>query len=172
MLNKIKYALYYLIFFNLPNGRYIKLATQIRVLYVSKVLKLTPYHENTRIQNNVYLSGPDKVTIGLDCQINEHVFIQGARIGDNVMIAPYVSVLCNVKKTEDVGVPMNHQGWAEREKMVVIHDNVWIGRNAILMPGVVVNSGAIVGAGSVVTRDVPKNAVAAGSPAKVIRYRE
>lgn len=54
---------------------------------------------------------------------------------------------------------------------VSIGNDVWIGRNAIVLPGVTIHDGAVVGAGAVVTRDVPPYAVAAGCPAKVIRYR-
>jgi len=54
---------------------------------------------------------------------------------------------------------------------VEIGHDVWIGRSAIILPGVKVGNGAVVGAGAVVTRDVPPYAIAVGSPAKVIRYR-
>ncbi|ATB64102.1 glycosyl transferase family 1 [Pseudomonas mosselii] len=54
---------------------------------------------------------------------------------------------------------------------VVIGHDVWIGRCAIILPGVTVGNGAVVGAGAVVTRDIPSYAIAVGSPAKVIRYR-
>lgn len=54
---------------------------------------------------------------------------------------------------------------------VVIGHDVWIGRSAIILPGVTVGNGAVVGAGAVVTRDVPPYAIAVGSPAKVVRYR-
>ncbi len=87
------------------------------------------------------------------------------------MIAPNVSILCNVKNTDDLSIPMNEQGWKKKGKRVIIKDNVWIGRCAILMPGVTVNEGAIIGAGAIVTKDVPKNAVVGGNPAKLIRYR-
>lgn len=55
-------------------------------------------------------------------------------------------------------------------KTVIGHD-VWIGRKAIIMPGVKVGNGAIVGAGAVVTKDVPDYAIVAGVPAKIIKYR-
>ncbi|HDI3293785.1 TPA: CatB-related O-acetyltransferase [Vibrio cholerae] len=56
-------------------------------------------------------------------------------------------------------------------KRVTIGNDVWIGRNAIVLPGVSVCDGAVVGAGAVVTKDVPPYAVVAGNPARVIKYR-
>lgn len=55
-------------------------------------------------------------------------------------------------------------------RIKVGHD-VWIGRSAIILPGVTVGNGAVVGAGAIVTRDVPPYAVVAGNPARLIRYR-
>ncbi|MEO7157342.1 MAG: CatB-related O-acetyltransferase [Vicinamibacterales bacterium] len=56
------------------------------------------------------------------------------------------------------------------ERVSVGHD-VWIGRSAIVLPGVAVSNGAVIGAGAVVTHDVPPYAIAAGNPARVLRYR-
>ena len=58
-----------------------------------------------------------------------------------------------------------------REKDIVIGNDVWIGANSILVSGVKINNGAIVAAGSVVTKEVPENAIVAGIPAKVVKYR-
>lgn len=57
-------------------------------------------------------------------------------------------------------------------KPVVIEDNVWLGINVIVLPGVTIQEGAIIGAGSVVSKDVPKYAIVGGVPAKVIKYRD
>ena len=57
------------------------------------------------------------------------------------------------------------------EKEIVIGNDVWIGANAIILRGVNVSDGAVIGAGAVVTKDVPPYAIVAGNPAKVIKYR-
>jgi acetyltransferase-like isoleucine patch superfamily enzyme len=56
-------------------------------------------------------------------------------------------------------------------KKVIIKNDVWIGANSVIMPGITIGNGAIIGAGAVVTKDVPDYAVVAGVPAKVIKYR-
>ena len=59
----------------------------------------------------------------------------------------------------------------EAVKRVVVGNDVWIGRSAIILPGVVIGDGAVVGAGAVVTKSVPPYAIVAGNPAKLIRFR-
>ena len=71
-----------------------------------------------------------------------------------------------------MGVPLCFSGRAGlHETQTVIEDDAWIGHGAILMSGVRIGRGAIVAAGSVVTKDVPRYAIVGGVPAKVIRYR-
>lgn len=170
-MTKLKFAFYYAVIQFFPHTRYVSWLSKFRAFYVCRVLKLGPYHRDTRIQNNVYISGPGKVTIGRSCQINENVFIQGAEISDNVMIAAGVSILCNVKAISDLGIPMNSQGWSEKNKLVKLHSDVWVGRNAIILPGCEIGEGSIVGAGAVVTKSFPPYSVIGGNPARVIRSR-
>jgi maltose O-acetyltransferase len=110
------------------------------------------------------------LSIGERCQINQNTQVKTAIIGNDVMIAPGVVLLDRVHCTDQVDIPMTQQGVSERTP-VVIENDVWIGQNAILMPGVHVGKGAIVGAGAVVTKDVPNMAVVAGVPARIIRMR-
>jgi len=126
--------------------------------------------KSARFQNNVYLGGLGAVSIGKDCQINEHAFLQGAIIGDNVMIAPYVALISNKKEVNTTDILMST---VEKEKglKVKIEDDVWIGRNAIVMPGIKIGKGSIIGAGSVVTKDVAAYSVMGGVPAKLIKKR-
>ncbi|MFT7155829.1 MAG: acetyltransferase-like isoleucine patch superfamily enzyme [Parvicella sp.] len=59
----------------------------------------------------------------------------------------------------------------QQHKEVVILNDVWVGANSVIMPGVIIGNGAVIGASSVVTRDVPDYAVVVGAPAKIIKYR-
>jgi len=63
------------------------------------------------------------------------------------------------------------KGHPKSKGFVVIGNDVWIGRNAMIMSGVHIGDGAVVGAGSIITKDVPPYAIVAGNPAKVVRYR-
>ena len=72
---------------------------------------------------------------------------------------------------------VGHRGWKQKNilpaknNFVIIGSDVWVGINAIILPGVKVGDGAIIGAGAVVTHDVPAYAIVAGVPAKILRYR-
>lgn len=91
-------------------------------------------------------------------------------IGKNVMMGPDVLVLNQNHRFDRTDIPMRLQGYEPIEP-VEIKDDVWIGTRATILPGVTIGAGAIVAACSVVTKDVPENAIVAGNPAKVIRTR-
>ena len=91
-------------------------------------------------------------------------------IGSNVMMGPHCTVYTRNHAFDRTDIPMREQGFQE-ERPVVIGDDVWIGGHVIILPGVHIGKGAIVGAGAVVTKDVPDYAVVGGNPAKVITYR-
>ena len=82
-------------------------------------------------------------------------------IGDNVIMAPRVHVLAHDAST------CNHLGYAKIGK-VTIGDNVFIGASSVILPNVKIGANSIIGANSTVSKDIPDNVVAAGSPAKII----
>jgi len=91
-------------------------------------------------------------------------------IGNNVMISPRVSIYSENHNFDDVNVPMIDQGVTR--SFVKIEDDCWIAANSIILAGVTVGRGAVVAAGSVVTRDVPPYSVVAGNPAKIVKVRK
>lgn len=110
------------------------------------------------------------IQMGSHCQINKGVVLRNVKMGNYVMVAPEVVFLDRFHKTDMIDVPMALQG-IERFEPSLIEDDVWIGQRVIIMPGINIGKGAIVGAGAVVTKDVPAYAVVAGIPAKIIRSR-
>lgn len=111
---------------------------------------------------------PKNVTIGDFCGINHGVFIVGrsrVEIGSYVVLSARCMLLdTGLEKAEfiDRDFPRHFDG------PIKIEDGAWIGAGAIILPGVTVGRKAIVGAGAVVTRDVPPHSVVAGNPAKII----
>lgn len=170
-MKQIKLIIYYLIISKLPHSRFISISNKFRCWYVSSVLKIMEGNSECYLENNVYLGNGENVSIGRKCQINENVFIQGAKIGNFVMIAPNVSILSSTHNYSNVDVPMVLQGEVKGLEPV-ISDDVWIGRNAIILPGVIIGRGVIVAAGAVVTKDVEDYSVVGGVPAKLVRKRK
>ncbi|MEU8792785.1 sugar O-acetyltransferase [Streptomyces sp. NPDC048643] len=89
----------------------------------------------------------------------------GIRIGDSVMIAPSVTLTTTGHPVH----PARRVDFARFSEPIVIEDKVWIGSNAVVLPGVRVGYGSVVGAGSVVSRDIPPMSVAVGTPCRVLR---
>ncbi len=171
-MHKIKLIIYYLLVSKLPHSRLIKFSNRIRMWYVSKVLRLMPFDKNSKFEYNVYLSNAKNVRFGKYVRINENVFLQGeVSIGNYVMIAPNVSVYSNTHVYDDINVPMVTCG-TSITKEVVIEDDVWIGKGVVILPGVTIKKGAIVGANSVVTKDVNSYTIVGGVPARLIKERK
>ena len=86
-------------------------------------------------------------------------------IGDDVQIGPNVQLLTPTHPVE----PELRRAKLEAAEPIVIGDNVWLGGGVIVLPGVTIGENTVVGAGAVVTEDLPPNAVAVGNPARVVR---
>ncbi len=127
-----------------------------------------------RIGKNFVFDGAIQCDYGFNIEIGDDfyakvnlVILDGAKvtIGNNVFIAPNVGIYT-------AGHPLDHQrrnAGLEYALPITIGNNVWIGGGVSIMPGVTIGDGAVIGSGAVVTRDIPKNVVAAGNPARVIR---
>ena len=170
-MNGITLIVYYLFIKHLPHSRYVGFGNKIRIFYLVKILKVMKRSNSAKFESGIYISDCKHLKIGADCRINENVFIQGATIGDRVLIAPGVSILSTSHIYENREVAIIDQGTTPVNPPI-IKDDVWIGRNAIIKDGVTIGKGAIVGAGAVVTKDVQDYAIVGGVPAKIIKFRE
>ncbi len=171
VVKRLQLIIYYLIISKLPHSRLHRVFNRIRCWYVCRVLTIMKPNQENYFEDNVYIGNASNVTIGEHCHINENVFIQGATIGNYVMIAPNVTLLNSLHNYQKTDVPMIKQGGVENLNST-IEDDVWIGRNAIIMPNITIGKGAVVGAGCVVTKDVAPYSVVGGVPAKVIKRRK
>lgn len=128
--------------------------------------------ERVRISEPAEMFPLEKITIGSNVVIHGPALIEangGVCIGSNVAIARGCQILTSNHIYDGEALPWDH---ASIHKQVVIGDNVWIGTDVIILPGVTLHEGAVVGAGSVVTRDVPACGVVAGNPARIKKYRD
>jgi acetyltransferase-like isoleucine patch superfamily enzyme len=111
-----------------------------------------------------------RAAVGNRCKISSHTFIcEGVTIGDDVFVGHGVMFINDMypRATTAAGTPQGEDDWVCMRTRV--KKGASIGSNATILGGVTVGENALVGAGSVVTRDVPPNTVVAGNPARVLR---
>ena len=118
-----------------------------------------PVAVSVHVANGASLHIGDRVFLnyGVDIGCYHHI-----TIGNDVLIGPLTNVL-------DDPLHELQPGDAARPAPIVIEDNVWIARNCVIQPGVTIGRNSVIASGSVVTKDVPPNSLAAGVPAKVLR---
>ena len=125
------------------------------------------------IYPGVYFSHTYGIEVGKNFAINSGSVVDGRggiTIGNNVLFGPNVSIMSSehqYKKTDTPIIELNHL-----MAKVKIHDDVWIGTNAVITAGIEIGKGAVVGAGVVVTKDVSEFSVVGGVPANVIGARK
>lgn len=108
----------------------------------------------------------NRVYVGNGCILASDT---GITIGDNTMLAEYVSIIDADHSIQNNGVPIRDQEL--KPAPVKIGSDVWIGRACAILKGISIGEGAVIGANSVVTHDIPPYVVACGSPARIIRSR-
>lgn len=129
------------------------------------------FGKDAKVNGNVSFGSGIYVELGDYSSLNTGAWISNdTKIGNDVMMGPNVVMLSASHNFERTEISMRAQGAPER-RPVTIGDDVWIGTRSIILPGVTVGSHSIIGAGSVVTKDIPEWAIVAGNPARLIRMR-
>ena len=126
---------------------------------------------NTKV--GAFVEIQKNVIIGANCKISSHSFIcEGVTIEDEVFIGHNVSFINDKypRATNESGQLQTQDDWEIMETLV--KKGASIGTSSTIMAGITIGEGAIIGAGSVVTKNVPGKAIAAGNPSKIIRYLE
>ena len=127
--------------------------------------------------DNVEIKTPFMCDYGYNIEVGDNVFLNyncmlldcnKIKIGNNVLIAPNVQMYAATH-------PVDYRVRLEELEMaypITIEDNVWIGGGAIICPGVTIGKNSVIGAGSVVVKDIPANSVAVGNPCRVVKTLE
>jgi len=148
------------------------------VVFESHVLVFHP--ENIEINDNVYvghytiLKGyyKNKMVISAGSWIGQQCFFHsagGLSIGRNTGIGPGVKIITSFHSDSEIEKPILHS--TIKFAPVIIEDNCDIGAGAVILPGVTIGHGALIGAGAVVSKNIPAYTIAVGVPARVIRMR-
>ncbi len=166
--------------FTFSNAKIIRYPIDIRGKSYIHVEKGFTTGRSCRLEALAVKSNSQKklMTIGRNVEINDYVHITatvGVNIGDNVLIASkvYISdVVHGNYSNNEVEVSSPFTPPRERtlhSSPVTIEDNVWLGENVCVLPGVTIGKGSIIGASSVVNKNIPSNSIAVGVPAIVIK---
>lgn len=124
--------------------------------------------------DNAFINPPFYCDYGSHIKVGKNFFanynctiidVADVIIGDNCQMAPNVAIYTAGHPV----YPSTRNTAYEYGKEIVIGDNVWIGGNTVILPGVHIGDDVVIGAGSVVTKDIPDRCIAAGNPCKVIR---
>lgn len=138
--------------------------------------KFKYFHQTASFRPGAYAVACSKISLGAHVTIRPGTMLHGDPcdngaeiiIEDYVLIGSGVHIYVDNHSFEDVSRPIMEQGWRP-SKPVRVKEGAWIGANAIILPGVTIGKNAVIGAGSVVTQDIPDFSVAVGVPARVIK---
>lgn len=141
----------------------------------SALLRVTGAKIGKRViyYSGVWINTGRNLIIGNDVDVAKGVMIStvgGVEIGDRVLLGYGTKIFSSNHDIPPIGQPYPVSG--KVYKKVTIEKDVWIGSSAIILPGVRIGEGALVAAGSVVTKDVEANVIVAGNPAKIIGERK
>ncbi len=131
--------------------------------------------------DGVWIEAPFYCDYGENISVGENTFINAncffldnnrITIGKNGLLAPFVQIYTAghpLKASERITEWNGKTGYVTFAQPVAIGDNVWIGGNTVILPGVTIGDNVTIGAGSVVTKDIPSNVLALGNPCKIVK---
>lgn len=152
-----------------PRAKGISYIYQILYFFPQKILRINgkvkwPVHFTSLVLHSKNIETGNNALLG----INIGCYVQGKggiKIGSNFRMGPNVGL---ISANHD---PNDYDKWLKVDP-IIIGDNVWIGMNSVIMPGVNIGDNVIIGANSVVNSNIPSNSIAIGSPCKVIKEKE
>lgn len=162
-------------------GLFFESGCSVRKGAFDTTLGVIELHSDCWVNDGVEISAIGQIIIGRGTTLQRNVTLNGqVKLGVGCLLAPNVFISSTTHVYDRYpGVPVREQErllpWEEfllhYNRPISVGDDVWIGVNAVLLPGVQIGSHAIVGANAVVTKDVPEGAIVAGVPARILSYR-
>jgi len=145
-----------------------------RISYLNKRLlsRVRAKGKGVRLNGTIICTSPENLELGNNVHINGNAYLRaegGLYIGDNAHFSRNLTIYTINHDYSGEALPYDCR---YVKKSVRIDNNVWIGMNVCIIPGVQIHEGAIVGMGAVVTKDVPRCAIVGGNPARVLKFRD
>lgn len=173
-MKKLYLAIYYGLAFYLPKSTtpvFGKFAVSLRRFLCKRILKKTGL--DLVVEQRAYIGNGSDIEVGNEVGFGRNFQCRNMRIkiGNNLMMGEDVLFQGGTHHFNNIEIPMGHQGSSTKTNLQ-IDDDVWIGARVIVLSGCKhIGKGVIIGAGAVVTKDIPDYAIVGGNPAKIIRYR-
>lgn len=171
-MRKFSLGLYYILLNKLPHSSVPIIGLpceRFKEFFIRKIFKSCGSNVNigkgARFGNGKNIQIGNNSGIGMYCKVPNNIII-----GEDVMMGLNVTIFGSNHVYDRVDVPMRKQGM-KSYPAVVIEDDVWIGSNVIIMPGLKIAKGTIIGAGAVLTKNFPAYSIVGGNPAKFIKSR-
>lgn len=145
-----------------------KISFGLRYILYKRICK--KFGEKVIIFPAVYIFKPENLEIGTNVSIHEFSYIDatgGITIGDHVMIAHRTTIMSTTHEVENESIPYKQLG--VKAQPIIINNNCWIGADVKIINGVSIGNNSVVGAGSLVNKNIKPNSMVAGIPAKLIK---
>lgn len=149
-----------------------KLAKAIRRFLCKRIFAQAG--EKLNVEQGAYFGNGKDIEVGYEVGFGRNFQCRSMRlkVGDYLMMGEDILFQGGKHNIENTDIPMGHQGSAGKTQLTIEND-VWIGARVIVLPGCKhIGKGVIIGAGAVVTKDIPDYAIVGGNPARVIRFRK
>ena len=164
---------YYGLFRFLPNSNFPflgKISRSLRYLCAKHIFEYCG--ENVNVEQGAWFGNGRTLRIGNNSGIGINAVVpNNIRIGENVMMGPDVHILVRDHLFTRTDIPMIQQGFTEH-KQCIIADDVWIGMNVLILPGRRIETGTIVAAGTILTKDFPAYSIIGGNPGRLLKSRK
>lgn len=122
-----------------------------------------------------HVGGDGNITIGENVFLNSFTVIysgNGVQIGDNTAIGPNCSIVPINHKFDNRNILIREQRFAKSKGGIIIEDDVWIGAGVIILDGAHIRKGAVIGAGSLVNKEIEEYSINMGSPCRIVGHRK
>jgi len=170
MKKKLCLILYYSCARYLPRSSRSKFSKAIRFFLCKRIFKECGV--NVNVERMAWFGSGENIIIGDNSGIGVNArILNNTLIGKNVMMGPNCYILESTHVFADVDIPMREQGRVHERIQVVIEDDVWIGRDVLIIGSKKMRKGTILGVRTLLTKNFPEYSVVGGNPSKLIRSR-
>jgi len=144
-----------------------------KLYYLFSFMRFKKVGKNIILSKGGTFIRPEEIVFGNNIFIsrNFHISARNLIFGNNIMIGPNLVIECDDHIYNKVGVAMFQTQKERKGSFIKLEDDIWIGAGVTILKNVIIGEGAVIGAGSIVTKDIPPYTICAGIPCKALKPR-